>query len=48
MVQVDLTKHFKLQTTLSTGFGAQQSNTTIPTPQTDRGSSVGLSYQFEY
>jgi translocation and assembly module TamB len=48
MVQVDLTKHLKLQTTLSTGFGAQQSNTTIPTPQTDRGSSVGLSYQFEY
>ena len=48
MVQVDLTKHLKLQTTLSTGFGAQQSNTTIPTPQTDRGSSVGVSYEFEY
>jgi translocation and assembly module TamB len=48
MVQVDLTKHLKLQTTLSTGFGAQQSSTTIPTPQTDRGSSVGLSYEFEY
>jgi translocation and assembly module TamB len=48
MVQVDLTKHLKLQTTLSAGFGAQQSNTTVPTPQNDRGSSVGLSYEFEY
>jgi translocation and assembly module TamB len=48
MVQVDLTKHLKLNTTLATGFGAQQSNTTIPTPQTDRGSSVGVSYEFEY
>ena len=48
LVQVDLTKHLKLQTTLSTGFGAQQSNTTVPTPQNDRGSSVGLAYEFEY
>lgn len=46
-VQVDLTKHLKLQTTVSSGLGAQPAGT-IPTPQNDRGSSVGLSYQFEY
>jgi translocation and assembly module TamB len=46
-VQVDLTRHLKLQTTVSSGLGAQPAGT-IPTPQNDRGSSVGLSYQFEY
>jgi translocation and assembly module TamB len=42
-VQVDLTRHLKLQTTLGTGGTAQGA-----TPQNDPGSSVGLSYQFEY
>jgi translocation and assembly module TamB len=46
-VQVDLTRHLKLQTTISSGLGAQPAGT-IPTPQNDRGSSVGLSYQFDY
>ncbi|HUH92035.1 MAG TPA: translocation/assembly module TamB domain-containing protein [Casimicrobiaceae bacterium] len=44
-VQVDLTKNLKLQATLGTGG-------TVPiqgaTPDNDPGSSVGLSYQFEY
>jgi translocation and assembly module TamB len=43
-VQVDLTRHLKLQTTLGTGGGTAQG----ATPQNDPGSSVGLSYQFEY
>ena len=43
-VQVDLTRHLKLQTTLGTGGGSAQG----ATPQNDPGSSVGLSYQFEY
>jgi translocation and assembly module TamB len=42
-VQVDLTKSLKLQTTLGTGGTVQGA-----TPQNDPGSSVGLSYQFEY
>jgi translocation and assembly module TamB len=42
-VQVDLTKHFKLQATLGTGGTAQGA-----TPENDPGSSIGLSYQFEY
>ncbi len=46
-VQVDLTRHLKLQTTISSGLGAQPAGT-IPTPQNDRGSSVGLTYQFDY
>jgi translocation and assembly module TamB len=43
-VQVDLTKSLKVQTTLGTGGGTVQG----VTPQNDPGSSVGLSYQFEY
>ncbi|HEX2788956.1 MAG TPA: translocation/assembly module TamB domain-containing protein [Steroidobacteraceae bacterium] len=43
-VQVDLTKSLKLQTTLGTGGGTVQG----ATPQNDPGSSVGLTYQFEY
>lgn len=43
-VQIDLTKSLKLQTTLGTGGGTVQG----VTPQNDPGSSVGLSYQFEY
>jgi translocation and assembly module TamB len=43
-VQVDLTRHLKVQTTLGTGGGSTQG----ATPQNDPGSSVGLSYQFEY
>jgi hypothetical protein len=45
-VQVDLTKHLKLQTQISSN------NTPTPvTPGTapvDTGSNIGLSYQFEY
>ena len=43
-VQVDLTKHLKLQATLGTGGGSVQG----ATPENDPGSSIGLSYQFEY
>ncbi len=43
-VQVDLTKSLKLQTTLGTGGGTAQG----VTPQNDPGSSIGMSYQFEY
>jgi translocation and assembly module TamB len=42
-VEVDLTKHLKLQATLGTGGTVQGA-----TPYNDPGSSVGLSYQFEY
>jgi translocation and assembly module TamB len=42
-VQVDLTKHLKVQATLGTGGTAQGA-----TPEYDPGSSIGLSYQFEY
>ncbi|HEV8519481.1 MAG TPA: translocation/assembly module TamB domain-containing protein [Burkholderiales bacterium] len=42
-VQVDLTKHLKMQATLGTGGTAQGA-----TPENDPGSSIGLSYQFEY
>jgi translocation and assembly module TamB len=41
---VDLTKHLKLQTRLGNGVASAQGTT----PETDPGSSVGLSYQFEY
>ena len=43
-VQVDITRHLKLQTTLGTGGGTAQG----ATPDNDPGSSVGLAYQFEY
>jgi len=43
-VQVDLTRRLKLQTTLGSGGGTAQG----ATPENDPGSSVGLSYQFEY
>ncbi len=43
-VQVDLTRSLKLQTTLGTGGGTVQG----ATPQNDPGSSVGITYQFEY
>jgi translocation and assembly module TamB len=41
---VDLTKHLKLQTRLGNGTGSVLGTT----PENDPGSSVGLSYQFEY
>jgi translocation and assembly module TamB len=41
---VDLTKHLKLQTRLGNGTASVQGTT----PDNDPGSSVGLSYQFEY
>jgi translocation and assembly module TamB len=41
---VDLTKHLKLQTRLGNGTPSAQGTT----PENDPGSSVGLSYQFEY
>jgi translocation and assembly module TamB len=43
-VQVDLTRSWKLQTTVSTGGGTVQG----VTPENDPGSSVGMSYQFEF
>ena len=42
-VQVDLTKHLKLQATIGSGGSVQGA-----TPENDPGSSIGLSYQFEY
>lgn len=42
-VDVDLTKHIKLQTRLGNGAAAQGT-----TPENDPGSSVGLAYQIEY
>jgi translocation and assembly module TamB len=46
VVQVDLTKHLKLQTQISSN------NTPTPvvpgTAPVDTGSNIGLSYQFEY
>jgi translocation and assembly module TamB len=42
-VQVDLTQNLKLSTALGTGGTAQGA-----TPQNDPGSSIGLTYQFEY
>jgi translocation and assembly module TamB len=44
VVDVDLTKHLKLQTRIASG----STNTQGTTPENDPGSSVGLSYQFEY
>jgi translocation and assembly module TamB len=43
-VQIDLTRRLKLNTTLGTGGGTVQG----ATPDDDPGSSVGLSYGFEY
>ncbi|PKU22154.1 translocation/assembly module TamB domain-containing protein [Telmatospirillum siberiense] len=44
-VQIDLTEHLKLETTIGTGGSARTSETTT---QNDPGSSVGLTYRFEY
>jgi translocation and assembly module TamB len=44
VVDVDLTKHLKLQTKIASGSTNMQGTT----PENDPGSSVGLSYQFEY
>ena len=44
-VDVDLTKHLKLQTKIGSGG---QTSTQGTTPENDPGSSVGLAYQFEY
>jgi translocation and assembly module TamB len=43
-VEVDLAKHLKLQSQLGNGTAPVQGTT----PENDPGSSVGLSYQFEY
>ncbi len=43
-VQVDLTKHLKASAQLATGGGSVQG----ATPDNDPGSTLGLSYQFEY
>jgi len=43
-VDVDLTKHLKLQTRLGNGTAITQGTT----PENDPGSSIGLIYQFEY
>jgi translocation and assembly module TamB len=42
---VDLTKHLKLQTRLGNGTASSLQGTT---PENDPGSSIGLTYQFEY
>jgi translocation and assembly module TamB len=43
-VDIDLTNHLKLQTRLGNGTAITQG----VTPENDPGSSIGLSYQFEY
>jgi translocation and assembly module TamB len=43
-VDVDLTKHLKLQTRLGNGAATAQG----VTPESDPGSSIGLTYQFQY
>jgi translocation and assembly module TamB len=43
-VDVDLSKHLKLQTRLGNGTATTQGTT----PENDPGSSLGLTYQFEY
>ena len=45
-VDVDLTKHLKLQTRLGAGNGTTTNQGT--TPDNDQGSSIGIAYQFEY
>jgi translocation and assembly module TamB len=42
-VQVDLTRHLKIQTTVGDGGSLQGA-----TPQNDPGDSIGLTYQFEF
>ena len=44
-VQIDITRHLKFDTTLGTGGGTPATGTTI---ENDPGSSLGLTYQFEY
>jgi translocation and assembly module TamB len=44
-VDVDLTKHLKLQTRLGSGGTSTNQGAT---PENDQGSSIGLAYQFEY
>jgi translocation and assembly module TamB len=44
-VQIDLTRNWKLQSTVSTGGAPVQGPVT---PQNDPGSSVGMRYQFEF
>jgi translocation and assembly module TamB len=43
-VDVDLSRHLKLQTRLGNGTATAQGTT----PQNDPGSSIGITYQFEY
>jgi len=43
-ISVDLTRHLKLQSRLGNGAAITQGTT----PENDPGSSIGLSYQFEY
>ncbi len=43
-VQIDLTRHLKAKAQLATGGGTVQG----ATPDNDPGSTIGLSYQFEY
>jgi translocation and assembly module TamB len=45
-VQIDLTKHLKLETQL--GTGGQPATGSAVTPDNDPGSSIGLTYQLEY
>lgn len=45
-VQIDLTKHLKLETQLGTG-GTPATGSAV-TPDNDPGSNIGLTYQFEY
>jgi len=44
-VQIDLTKHLKLDTVIGVGVAAP--STTV-TPDNDPGSSIGLTYEFDY
>ncbi len=44
-VEIDLTKNLKLSTTVAAGGGTP---VTGATPENDPGSSIGLTYQFEY
>jgi translocation and assembly module TamB len=44
-VQIDITRHLKLDTLLGTGGGTPATGTTI---DNDPGSSIGLTYQMEY
>ncbi len=43
-VQIDLTRHLKARAQLATGGGSTQG----ATPDNDQGSTIGLSYQFDY